>query len=150
MHRRSGFTLIEVMVALLIFSLTAVVMGAAYLNVLNAYDAAQRTNANEADVSFARSQLLTIADLATAQAGQEFDDDTRHVKWTAEIEPTNTTDLFAVIFTCVLTDPGAPSPKTVTENFMLLRPTWSDPTAETSLRQAAASRIALVQGRAAQ
>jgi hypothetical protein len=38
----------------------------------------------------------------------------------------------------------------VTENFMLLRPTWSDPAAETTLRQAAASRIALVQGRAAQ
>jgi len=150
MHRRSGFTLIEVMVALLIFSLTAVVMGAAYLNVLNAYDAAQRTNANEADVSFARSQLLTIADLATAQAGQEFDDDTRHVKWTAEIDPTNTTDLFAVTFTCVLTEPAASGPRTVTENFMLLRPTWSDPTAETSLRQAAASRIAVVQGRAAQ
>ena len=70
MAPRRGFTLIEVMVALMIFGLTAVVMGGAYLNVLNSYEAAQRSNLNEGEVSFARSQLLTIADLPTAQAGQ--------------------------------------------------------------------------------
>jgi len=149
MHRRNGFTLLEVLAALMIFALTAVVMGAAYLNVLNAYAAAEQTNANDDDIAFARSQLLAISDLTTAQVGQEFDDDTRHVKWTTQIDPTNTTDLFTVTFTCVLTDPTK-SPRTVTETFMLLRPTWSDPTAESNLRQAAANRIALVQGRQAQ
>jgi len=134
------------MVALMIFGLTAVVMGGAYLNVLNSYEAAQRSNLNEGEVSFARSQLLTIADLPTAQAGQEFDDGTRHVKWTADAEPTTTTDLFTVTFTCVITDPST-QPKTVIETFMLLRPTWSDPTDRTTLRANAASRIALVQGK---
>jgi prepilin-type N-terminal cleavage/methylation domain-containing protein len=42
----------------------------------------------------------------------------------------------------VLTEPSAPTPETVVENFMLLRPTWSDPAARSTLRQAAADRIA--------
>jgi prepilin-type N-terminal cleavage/methylation domain-containing protein len=148
MQRRRGFTLIEVLAALMIFGLTAVVLGAAYLNVLNAYEVAQRSNADDGDVTFARSQLLTIADLATAQAGAEFDDGTRHVKWTAEIDPSSTTDLFNVTFTCVVSESGPNGPKTVTENFMLLRPTWSDPTERTTLRQNAANRIATFQGKA--
>ena len=133
--------------ALMIFGLTAVVLGAAYLNVLNSYEVAQRSNVEDVDLTFARAQLLVISDLATAQAGQEFDDGDRHVKWTAEIDPQNMTDLFAVTFTCVLTGPGAAKPQTVIENFMLMRPTWSDPTDRTNLRQAAANRIALFQGK---
>ena len=147
MATRKGFTLIEVLVALMIFGLTAVVMGGAYLNVLNSYEAAQRSNKNDGEVSFARSQLLGIADLQTAETGQEFDDGDRHVKWTADVEPTNTTDLFTVTFTCVISDASAAGPKTIVETFMLVRPTWSDPTERTTLRQNAANRIALAQGR---
>jgi prepilin-type N-terminal cleavage/methylation domain-containing protein len=147
MRRHSAFTLIEVLVALLIFTLTAVVLGGAYLNVLNSYEVAQRANGFDNDVTFARSQLLTIADLPTAQAGAEFDDGDRHVKWTAEIDPADTTDLFTVTFTCVLTNPGATPAKTIVEIFMLLRPSWSDPSARSTLRAAAASRIAVVQGK---
>ena len=147
MRPNRAFTLIEVLVALLIFTLTAVVLGGAYLNVLNSYEVAQRSNVNDNDVTFARSQLLAIADLPTAQAGAEFDDGERHVKWTAEIDPADTTDLFTVTFTCVLTGSGNAPTKTVVETFMLLRPTWSDPSARSTLRQAAASRIAVVQGK---
>lgn len=133
--------------ALAIFALTAIVLGGAYLNVLNSYEVARRANLNDGDVSFARSQLLSQADLQTAVNGAEFDDGDRHVKWTADIEPAGTTDLFTVTFTCVVTEPSAPGPRTSTETFMLLRPTWSDPTARTTLRQAAADRINKVQGR---
>jgi prepilin-type N-terminal cleavage/methylation domain-containing protein len=147
MRAHRAFTLVEVLVALLIFSLTAVVLGGAYLNVLNSYEVAQRSNVNDNDVTFARSQLLGIADLPTAQAGAEFDDGERHVKWTAEIDPADTTDLFTVTFTCVTTGSVNAPAKTVVENFMLLRPTWSDPSARSTLRQAAASRIAVVQGK---
>jgi general secretion pathway protein I len=88
-----------------------------------------------------------ISDLPTAEAGAEFDDGQRHVKWTAEIQPENTTDLFSVSFTCTVSGPAEPAPKTVTETFELLRPTWSDPTARSTLRQNAANRIAQVQGK---
>jgi general secretion pathway protein I len=146
---RRGFTIIEVLVALAIFALMAVVLGSAYLNVLNSYELARRANVNDGEVYFARSQLLTIADLQTAQNGAEFDDGNSHVKWTAEIEPTTTTDLFTVTFTCTVTEASAPAPRVVTETFMLVRPTWSDPAARTELRQNAASRIALLQGKQA-
>ncbi len=136
--------------ALMIFALTAVVLGGAYVNVLNSFEIARNANANNEDVSFARSQLLAIADLQTAQAGAEFDDGDRHVKWTAEIDPAATTDLFTVTFTCAITGQNASDSKNVVETFMLLRPTWSDPAARSTLRQAAADRIALVQGKQAQ
>jgi general secretion pathway protein I len=148
MTRNRAFTLLEVLAALMIFIVAAVVFGASYLNVLNSYEAAARSNIFEGDVAFARSQLLTISDLTAAQAGAEFDDGDRHVKWTSEIEPTNTTDLFTVTFTCVISAPDqSGGQKTVTETFMLLRPTWSDPTARTKLVQNAADRIAQIQGK---
>jgi general secretion pathway protein I len=147
--RRRAFTLIEVLLSLAIFALTAVVLGGAYVNVLNSYEAAQQENVYDADVSYARSQLLTQSDLPTAQAGAEFDDGDRHVKWTAEVDPANTTDLFTVTFTCVITPAGADA-KTIVETFMLVRPTWSDPTARSTLRANAASRIAVFQGKQAQ
>lgn len=145
--RRRAFTIIEVLVALAIFALTAVVLGAAYLNVLNGYEIARRANVDDGEVYFARSQLLAQADLQTAENGAEFDDGDSHVKWTAEIEPASTTDLFTVTFTCTVSTPSASQPRVVTESFMLLRPTWSDPTERTTLRSNAASRIALVQGK---
>jgi|HubBroStandDraft_1064217.scaffolds.fasta_scaffold47256_3 prepilin-type N-terminal cleavage/methylation domain-containing protein len=143
----AGFTLIEVMVALAIFGLTAVVLGAAYVNVLNSFEVARNSNVNNEDVYFARSLLLSQADLQTATTGTEFDDGDRHVKWSADIEPANTTDLFAVTFTCEISEPLKGRPRTVVENFMLLRPTWSDPTARSTLRQAAADRISAFQGK---
>ena len=142
-----GFTMVEVLVALLIFALTAVVMGSAYVNVLNSYEIARKVNTRDQDLDFARSQFLAISDLQTAETGQEFDDDDRHIKWTADIEPANTTDLFTVTFTYEVTSTSLPEPQKTVETFMLMRPTWSDPAAQSQLRQAAASRIAVLQGR---
>jgi prepilin-type N-terminal cleavage/methylation domain-containing protein len=153
-RRHGGFTLIEVLMALVIFTLTAVVLGGAFVNVLSSYELAERANATDVDVSYARSQLLALSDLQAAENGAEFDDDDgqtiRHVKWTAEIDPQDTTDLFSVTFTCTITEPAAARPLKTVETFMLLRPTWSDPTTQSTLRANAASRIALVQGRVAQ
>ena len=155
---RGGFTLLEVIVALAIFALIAVVLGSAYLNVLNSYVAVGRGTQNQQDIAFARQELLTQPDLASARNGDEFDaptaDSSRpptHLKWTADIEPTDTTDLFTVTLTCVITTTDAKTPaQTFTQTFALLRPTWSDPTDRTNLRQAAAQRIAVLQGRAQQ
>jgi prepilin-type N-terminal cleavage/methylation domain-containing protein len=150
----AAFTLIEVMVALVIFALTAVVLGSAYVNVLNSYEIARKANVANQALWLAHGQLLQQADLTTAQNGMEFDDDDpslsgvrRHVKWTAEITPADTTDLFTVILTCIVSESSPPNAAKYTETFMLVRPTWSDPTARSTLRQNAASRIAIAQGR---
>ena len=58
-----------------------------------------------------------------------------------------TADLFAVTFTCEISDPGAPTtPPPVKETFLLLRPTWADPVENSKLLQDAKNRIAELQG----
>jgi prepilin-type N-terminal cleavage/methylation domain-containing protein len=142
-----GFTLLEVLISLLIFVMAAVVLGSSYVNVLNGYDLAQRAEARNEDIEFARAQLLAEPDHDKAEQGGEFDSaNARHASWHAQIDPTQTADLFAVAFTCEINDPSAPKPETVTENFMVLRPTWSDPTKRSTLLAAAKEQIDKIQG----
>jgi general secretion pathway protein I len=134
---------VEVLVALVIFAMAAVVLGAAYVNILQSYAAAGRAGEEDQDVAFARQELLLQPDLPTAEKGDAFDTvDGRHVSWTAAVTPTATTDLFTVVFTCDVAEPAPKAPSKITQTFMLLRPTWSDPTDHTNLRQTAANRIA--------
>jgi len=143
----SGFTLLEVLISLLIFVMAAVVLGSSYVNVLNGYDLAQRANERHEDIEFARALLLAEPDRDKAEQGGEFASaNGRHVSYHAQIDPTQTADLFAVAFTCEINDPSAKKPETVTENFMVLRPTWSDPTTNTALLAAAKAKISKLQG----
>jgi prepilin-type N-terminal cleavage/methylation domain-containing protein len=155
-----AFTLLEVMVSLIILALIAVVLGSAYLNVLNSYVAVAKGTQGDLDLAFARQQLMTLTDINAAEAGDEFTTadlpaqpglppvSSRDVKWTADIEPTTLPDLFTVTLTCVesSTALGVDS-KTVAQTFMLLRPTWSDATVASNLRQAEKTRIAVLQGK---
>ena len=145
-----AFTLLEVLVALAIFALAAIVLGAAYVNVLTAYETVSRGNQADEDVRFARSILLAEPDHDTAEKGGDFvSPGGRQVKWHATIATTTMADLFTVTFVCELTDPAASTggTQTVTENFTVLRPTWADPTENTKLKQDAQDRIAKLQGR---
>jgi prepilin-type N-terminal cleavage/methylation domain-containing protein len=143
-----GFTLLEVLIALVIFVLAAVVLGGAYLNVLISYQVAARGNGAAQDIAFVRQQLMTQTDLQTAENGGEITTaDGRSIKWTATIEPTNTTDLFTVALTTVASTTALDQAQTATQTFMLLRPTWSQAADHTALRQAAAARILKMQGK---
>ena len=53
----SAFTLVEVLVALTIFALSAIILGSSYVNVLNSYAVAKRTAQSSEDVVFARSLI---------------------------------------------------------------------------------------------
>ena len=144
--RRTGFTLIEVLVALAIFALAAVVLGAAYVNVLTGYEVARRATQTDAEVKFARASLLAEADVDKAAQGADHDSaDGRHVRWTATIEPTMVADLFTVTFECECTGPGLPEPQRTKQVFRVLRPTWSQATDRTTLRANAKDRILKIQ-----
>jgi len=146
---RSGFSLLEVLVALMIFGLAAVVLGSTYVNVLNSYEAVSRGNTRDEDVAFARAQLLAEPDRAKVEAGAEFEaPEGRRVRWTATLASTTLPDLFAVTFVCEVTDNAkGGDPQKTTQIFTVLRPTWSDPVEKTQLRQAVQDRIAEIQGK---
>lgn len=125
----SGFTVIEVLIALAICAMMGVVLVASYMNILNAYEAVAQNPKRDLDVRFARNALLAEADFETAQKGDQFEGASgRHVTWTAVIEPTQTANLFQVTFTCELGAGPNPQDKeeTITEVFRLLRPTWAN------------------------
>lgn len=146
--RRAGFTLLEVLTALVIFALAAVVLGASYVNVLNSYHVAARGMQTNEDVSFARQIVLNEPDRTKLEQGGEFDTaGNHHVKWSVEITSTNTADLFNVAFTCEVTEAARADPVKTTQNFLLLRPTWSTDLAEQGkLKEDAKARILELQG----
>jgi general secretion pathway protein I len=146
----AAFSLLEVLVALMIFALSAVVLGSTYVNVLNSYEAVSRGNTRDEDVAFARSQMLVLTDRAKVEAGGEFDSlESRHVRWTATLASTTLPDLFTVTFVCEVSDPAkGGDPAKTTQTFTVLRPTWSDATEKTQLRQAVQDRIAELKGKA--
>lgn len=146
--RASAFTLIEVLVALAIFAMAAIALGAAYLNVITAYVDVNRVDERHEDVRFARNALLAEADRKKAEEGADFESDNgRRIRWRAEIETTEVADLFAVTFTCEINDPAEPRTREVVQNFRLLRPTWSDAGERETLRAKARDRILEHQGR---
>lgn len=138
-----GFTLLEVLVALAVFALTAIVLGAAYLNILNSYEVVSRHSVVGEDIVFARQLVLTEPDRLKLEKGGEFETaGGRRAQWSVEITSTTMPDLFTVVFKCEVSDPNRPEPDRVTQTFTLLRPTWSiDPAERDKLRQETRTRI---------
>ena len=145
----AAFTLVEVLVALAIFALSAILLAGAYVNVLTSYDLVSRGAQTSADLAFARSLVLTEPDRTKLEQGGEFDTAAgRRAKWSVEIASTATADLFTVTFTCEIDDPTRPEPDKTVETFTLLRPTWSiDANERGKLREDARTRIYTLQGR---
>lgn len=143
-----GFTLLEVLVALAIFALTAIVLGAAYVNVLNGYALVARMNQINEDVVFARAQLLAEPDRKLIEEGGAFESTKgRRVQWTGTIASTAINDIFTVTFVCEITDGATSDPEKITQTFTLLRPTWSDPAERAQLLGDIKTRIAELQGK---
>ena len=129
--------------ALSIFALAAVTLGATYVNVLNAYHVVNRTDARLEEVRFARAQLMIEPDRVKAEQGGDFDGaNGNRVTWRATIEPSTIADVFEVTFTCDIAETNAKLPSgPVKESFMLLRPTWAEGLDMTKLRQKSKERI---------
>jgi general secretion pathway protein I len=120
-----GFTLLEVLVALAIFALGAVVLGSAYANVLNAYAGAREATRVEGDLRFARELLLTQPDRDKVEEGGEFATvETGRVVWQALVDATATPDLYRVLFVAELVPPEGGRPRIVEQTLYLLRPDW--------------------------
>ena len=146
--RRSGstteaFTLIEVLVSLAIFALAAVVLGAAYVNVLTSYASVARRQEHEQEVRLVRTLVVAEPDRTIVEKGGTFNlPDNRAARWSAIVEEGTVADLFRVTLRCEIPETSRPQPWVREESFMLLRPTWSDPAIRDELRQKTRDRLA--------
>lgn len=140
--RTRGFTILEVLAALAIFAIAAIVLGTAYVNVLNGYQLAERSTQINADVRFAREILFYQSDLEKVEEGGDFETaDGRQVSWIAEVEPTSIADLFDVTFEVNIQTDRAGEQDEFVERFRMLRPTWSEDDEREKLRQETRDRI---------
>lgn len=146
--RTRAFTMVEVLVSMAIFAMAAIVLGAAYVNVLNGYAAANRAGEVNQELRFARAQLMALADRDEAEEGAEFETaDGGRVAWRALIEQTDLPDLYLVHFTAELTESAGGKTRVVEEEFRLLRPTWTEGTDAETLRTDLRDRILEYQGK---
>ena len=66
---RRAFTLVEVLVSLALFAIAAVVLAAAYLNVIGGLASLDRRQVQEEDWKFVRTMVLSQPDRPTVEAG---------------------------------------------------------------------------------
>ena len=144
-----GFTLLEVLVALVVFAMAAVVLGSSYMNVLTTYEVAARGMTVNEDFAFARDLVLREADREKLEQGGDFETvGGRRVTWRVEIESTTIPNVFQVAFTCELADPTRTEPERRTQTFTVLRPTWVIDTAERDkVKEEVKRRILELQGK---
>lgn len=133
--RRRAFTLIEVLVALTILAIAAVVLGAAYANTLAAHSAvAQRASGGSA-MDFLHEQILNEPEREKVEKGGDLSlPDDRRLRWEAKIEEAAVPDLFYVTVTTRIAGGTMKSEEQATQSFMVLRPTWSDAQRREQLR----------------
>lgn len=140
--RKGGFTLIEVLIAILIFGTAASVLVAAYINILTNFERSRVVANLEEEMAYVRQELQLISDLEEAIEGDEFDLGNGATGiWYCEIEPTEMPSLFRVrLIIEGVDEKGAKSSEA--EQFYLLRPTWADPEENDRLREDLQERMA--------
>lgn len=139
--KKGGFTLIEVLISLTLFTLAAVVLGGAYVNVLLAQEALRRGDPVAADAAWVRQVFLAEPELGTVERGDEVVlPDERTARWRARVTPLEVSDMFRAELEIELPVEGG-EPLVWVETHDLLRPTWSEEADRTRLREAAQRRL---------
>jgi hypothetical protein len=97
-----------------------------FFNVLLTLEKLESESDYQKDVRFVRSQIIQIADPDDVEDGGEISTlNLGEAVWSAEIEPTETVDLFKLLLEIEFENPdGEPIP--YSEQLYLLRPTWGD------------------------
>ena len=146
--RKKAFTLIEVLVALSIFALAAVGLGAAYSNVLLSRMALKEKGVGEEDFARCRAAMLETANFADIEKGGDvYLPDDRMARWKGKIEPTTVADLFWVTITVEIQATAGGSYGAPREQSQwILRPTWSVESDRTKLLADAKQRLLKTRG----
>lgn len=142
MNRRA-FSLIEVLVALAIFALAAVGLGAAYSNVLLGRQALKQYDVGAEDMARCRAALLETVNFDDIETGGDiYLPDDRLARWQGKVEPTAVSDLFQVTLSAeIQRESGGEFIPMKEETRLLLRPTWSNASDRKLIRDAAKERL---------
>lgn len=133
---RSGFSLIEVVVALALFAMAAVVLSDAFVNALLAREKGVSNDTRNRDIRAVRMQLLLEPNREEAEEGGTYETlGNGSANWRAEIEPTNVIDLFQVQLLIDFQKPQDDQEASYQETLYLLRPTWSESDERSDLLQ---------------
>lgn len=128
-----AFTLVEVLVSLAIFSLAAVALSSAYLNVISGYRDSETQRERHENWSLVRLQVLIEPDRDAIESGGQITlPDNTSLRWTASIESTELANLFALELSGEIAGEDGWSQN---ERLMLFRPEWSDPGERDQLRE---------------
>ncbi len=139
---RRGFTLIEVLVSLAIFALAAVVLSAAYLNIISSYSGMGGRQQVQEDWKWLRLAVLSEPDRKKIEEGGRLVlPDGQQLVWTAKIEDTDVADLFRVNLKAETALTTGPQAWQRHQTLQLLRPTWSDPADREKLRDSTRQRL---------
>lgn len=124
-HR--AFSLLECIIALALFSMSAAVLTNAFVNALLARERSYSNEQLNADIRAVRMQLLLEPNLEDAEEGGDLETlNHGEASWNATIEPTNVVDLFRVDWNVEFLSPPEGDPISHAETVYLLRPTWSE------------------------
>jgi Tfp pilus assembly protein PilV len=131
---RLGFSLVETLVAIMIFILTVGVLAQSLSIALTAISHMEIQEGREHDYAFVRDQVLTISDTQTLSLGGNAQTpNAGQATWDAETETTETPDLFRVSLNITLAgDNGVPA-ESSNQTIFLLRPQWSETDVRASL-----------------
>lgn len=123
----SGFTLIEVVIAVAIFALAAFQLSSAFTYALLARERSVNNDMRYDDIRAVRMQLLLEPTLEDAEDGDTYETlNNGEATWRAEIEPTEVVDLFMVNLLIQFDEPMEEQSAEYSEQLYLLRPTWSE------------------------
>lgn len=141
-HRRSGFSLIELLIALGVFAFAMVLISQTFFNILSALQRHEQQKQNINDLRFVRSQALLEADLDTFEDGGEIETlDSGRARWEADVEPTELPHFFRVQLRVMFSGSERTAAWEHAETLYLLRPTWSEAADSSELMARVRERI---------
>jgi type II secretory pathway pseudopilin PulG len=132
-----GFTLVETLVALVLFIIAIGGLAEATNDAIHSLNLLEIKEGHGQDYSYVRSQVFAITDIDTMQQGGTVQTaDGGEADWSANVNPTQTADLYAVNLTIKLPGGDGVEPEQDTRTYYLLRPSFTtDPDDRTALLQ---------------
>lgn len=124
---KQGFTILEVLASIVIFAGAATVLVASYINILSNFEASRIQTNFEEELAYVREELQLISDPEEAEEGNEFDMGNGVTgTWWSEFEMTEVPNLFSVWLYVDMVNADGEGVE-LSQQFYLLRPSWSEP-----------------------